>query len=102
LSARVAHNFHLELFPADQRFLDQQFARRRRVQAAAADGLELFRVVGDAAAGAAQGERGADHIGKPTPPIASEISFCTAQASSIEWATPERADSRPNLGHRPA
>ncbi len=57
----VADHFHLVLFPAQQRFLDQQLARRRQVQAALADLLEFLAVVGDAAAGAAQRERRADH-----------------------------------------
>ncbi len=56
----VAHDLHLELFPADHRFFDQQFMGRRRIQSALADGDELFLVVGDAAAGAAQRERGPD------------------------------------------
>ena len=50
----VAHHFHLELFPAQQRLFDQQFAGGRCLQTALADGFELFRVVGNAAAGAAQ------------------------------------------------
>ncbi len=57
----VAHHFHLELFPADQRFLDQQFAGGRRLDAALADGLEFLRVVGDAAPSSAQGEAGSDN-----------------------------------------
>ena len=56
----VADNLHLELFPADQRFLDQQLMRRRSFQAALADFDELFLVVGDAAAGTAHGEGRAD------------------------------------------
>ena len=56
----VAHHLHLELFPADQRLLDQQFGGGRQLQAAGADGVELFGVVGDAGAVAAQREGGAD------------------------------------------
>src|SRR5471030_2594964 len=56
----VAHHFHLVIFPADQGLFDQQFGGRRCLQAALADGLELFFVVGDAAAGAAHRERGTD------------------------------------------
>lgn len=56
----VADDFHLVLLPAEQRFLDQQLIGRRRFQAALADGLELFGVVGNAAARAAQREAGAD------------------------------------------
>ena len=60
----VAHHLHLKLFPAQQRFLDQQFAGRRGFEAALADHFELFRVVGNAAAGAAEREAGADHGGE--------------------------------------
>ena len=56
----VAHDFHFVLFPADQRFLDQQFRGRRGFQAALADGFEFLGVVRDAAAGAAHGERRTD------------------------------------------
>ncbi len=58
--AAVAHDFHLVLFPAEHRFLDQHLADRRGVDAALHD-VEIFvAVVGDAAAGAAQGEGRAD------------------------------------------
>ena len=57
----VADNFHLELLPAEQRFLDQQLVRRRSGEAALAHLDELVLVVRDAAAGTAQRERGPDH-----------------------------------------
>ncbi len=53
----VANDLHLELFPADHRLLEQHLARRRLVEAAAHDVLELVAVVGDAAAAAAERER---------------------------------------------
>ncbi len=56
----VAHHLHLVFFPADQRFLDQQFTGGRSFQPAGADLDEFFHVVGDAAAGAAHGEGWAD------------------------------------------
>ena len=60
LSARVADDLHLIFLPAEHRFLDQHFGGRRGVEAAL-DDLEEFRaVVGDAAAGAAEREGGAD------------------------------------------
>ena len=34
-------------------------------------------------------------IGKPVPPISCAIRRCTASASSIEWAMPDLAESRP-------
>ena len=65
LSFLVAHHLHLELFPAEHRFLDQHFAGRRGVDAALDDVDELRLVVGDAAAGAAERERGPDDGGQP-------------------------------------
>jgi hypothetical protein len=52
----VAHHLHLELFPAEQRLLDQQLLGRRGFEATLADFDELFLVVGDAAARATHGE----------------------------------------------
>ena len=52
----VAHHLHLVLLPADQRFLDQKLVGRGWPRTALADLDELFHVVGDAAAGAAEGE----------------------------------------------
>src|SRR5690606_27897462 len=60
----VADHLHLVFLPADQRFVDQQFAGRRQIEAAGADLLELFAVVGDAAAGAAYGEGRPDDAGE--------------------------------------
>ena len=56
----VAHDFHLVLFPADQRFFNQQLGGRRGFQAALANRLEFFSVVCNAAAGAAHRERWPD------------------------------------------
>ena len=60
----VAHHFHLKLFPTQQRLFDQQLIGGRGLQAALANGFKLFGVVGNATAGAAQGEAGADDSGK--------------------------------------
>ena len=60
LSRSVAHDLHLEFFPAEHRFLDQHFVGRRGVDAALDDLDELGLVVGDAAAGAAERERRPD------------------------------------------
>ena len=54
----VTHDFELVLLPAEHRFLDQHFGDRRGAQPAAHDLGEFLGVVGDAAAGAAQGEGG--------------------------------------------
>ena len=56
----IAHDFHFILFPAQHRFLDQHLRGWRGLKPAHHD-LAVFRqVVGDAAAGAAQGERRPD------------------------------------------
>ncbi len=56
----VADDLHLELFPAEHRFLDQHLGGRRGVETALDDVEELLAVEGDAAAGAAEREGGAD------------------------------------------
>jgi hypothetical protein len=57
---RVADHFHLVFLPAQDAFLDQHLGGRRQVQAAGDDLLEFLDIVGDAAAGAGQGEGRAD------------------------------------------
>jgi hypothetical protein len=62
--ALVAHHLHLELFPPQHRFLDQHLVGGRGVDATL-DDVDEFRLgVGDAAAGAAERERGADDGGQ--------------------------------------
>src|SRR6185312_12560263 len=53
----VAHHFHLEFLPADQRFFDQHFVDRREIQPARRDYIELLAIVSDSTAGTAQSER---------------------------------------------
>lgn len=60
----VTHDFHFEFFPAEEGFVNLNFADGREVDAAGDDGFEFFAVVGDAAAGAAEGEGGADDEGE--------------------------------------
>ena len=67
--AMVANHFHLELFPADQALFDQQLAGGRGFEAALADGLEFFCVVGDATAGATERETRPDDRGKAEQPL---------------------------------
>ena len=57
----ITHHFHLVLFPANQRFINQQLVGWGKVQTAFADFFELFAVVGDTATGAAHGEARADN-----------------------------------------
>ncbi|MNI15322.1 hypothetical protein D3C73_686180 [compost metagenome] len=52
----IAHHLHLVLFPADQRFVNQQLFGRGQIQTAFANLFELFAVIGDTATGAAHGE----------------------------------------------
>ena len=60
----VAHHLQLEFLPADDRLLDQHFVHRRGIEPALNDRLEFFDVVGDAAAGPAEGERRTDDQGQ--------------------------------------
>ena len=60
----VPDNLGLVLFPADERLVDQQLIRGRQRQATLTDLVELFPVVGDAAAGATHGEGGPDDAGQ--------------------------------------
>ena len=64
LSALVADHLHLIFLPAEHRFLDQHFARRRGVEPALDDAQIFLAVIGDAAAGAAQREGRADDRGQ--------------------------------------
>jgi len=59
----VAHDLHLELFPADHAFLDEDFRDRRQGESVADDVAQLLCVVGDPSAGAPHRERRADHHG---------------------------------------
>ncbi|SAA12983.1 Uncharacterised protein [Enterobacter hormaechei] len=52
----ITHHFHLVLFPANQRFINQQLFGWGEIQTAFANLFELFAVVGDTAAGAAHSE----------------------------------------------
>jgi hypothetical protein len=60
----VAHHLHLKLFPSQHRFFDQHFGGRRGVEPALDDLDEFGLVIGNAAAGAAKRERGADDGGQ--------------------------------------
>ena len=50
----VADDLHLELLPAEQRFLDEHFRDRREIESAGRDGFKFLLVVSDAAAGATE------------------------------------------------
>src|SRR5690606_9788368 len=56
----VAHDFHLELFPPQQRFIYEDLRHRRRFQPRAAEMFIFLAVVGDATTCATKGEGGAD------------------------------------------
>ena len=60
----IPNNFHLELFPADQGLIDQQFIGGRQVKTPGTDLLELIPIVGNTATGPAHGERGPDNAGE--------------------------------------
>ena len=56
----VAHDFHFEFFPAEERFFDKDFVVERGVKAAVDDGFKFFGVVGDTATGTTEGKARAD------------------------------------------
>ena len=53
---RIAYYLHFEFFPADDRFLDQQFPRRRSFQPALADIQKFLAIVCDTAAATTHGK----------------------------------------------
>ena len=57
---QIAHHLQLKFLPAEQGLLDQDLGHRAGLKAALADRPEFLGVVGDAAAGAAHGEGGAN------------------------------------------
>ena len=58
----VADDLKLQLFPAHHGLFDQDLVHQRCLEASRADGLQLFFVINQSAAGAAHGVRGAqDH-----------------------------------------
>ena len=60
----VPDHFHLILFPANQRLINQQLIGWRQIQTATADLFKFFPVVGDTTTGATHGKRGADNAGE--------------------------------------
>ena len=74
----VAHHLQLEFLPAQQRLLDQDLAHRAGVEAAEADGSKFLRVVGDATAGAPQGEGGANDAGVAADLVAHRLGLLQA------------------------
>src|SRR3546814_6422927 len=56
----VADDLHLIFLPAEERLLDQHLGGGRGIKPPGHDADEILLVVGDAAAGAAKGEAGAD------------------------------------------
>src|SRR5437667_8768130 len=50
----VAHHFHLEFFPAHERFFDQHFVDRRKSEPARSDYVQFLAIVSDATAGTAE------------------------------------------------
>ena len=91
----VAHDLHLVLFPADDGLLDQHLAGGRQVEALAHDIAQLVAVVGDAAAGAAQGEGGAQHQGEAQ--LVCQL-LCLGHAVGVAAARALKADALHGLG----
>ena len=61
----VAHHLQLVLFPSEHRFFDQALMHGREIEAAGEHFHQLFAVVGDAAAGAAERKRGTNDDREP-------------------------------------
>ena len=57
---QIAHQLELVLFPAEDRLFQQNFVDGREVEAASEEFEQFVAVVGDAAAGAAERERGTE------------------------------------------
>ena len=60
----ITHHFHFKLFPAQQRFFNQQLFGRARFKTTFADLDKLFAVVGDATTRATHREGRANHGGE--------------------------------------
>ena len=71
----VAHHFHFVFLPAEQRFLDEHFVDGREFDAAFGDFLKFLAIVGNAAAGAAEGVGGADDEGQAADFIGDGAGF---------------------------
>ena len=52
----ITHHFHLVLFPADQRLINQQLFGWGEIQTAGANFFKLFAVISDTAAATAHGK----------------------------------------------
>ena len=85
----VPHHLELVLLPPEHGLLDEDLVDGREVDPARGELLELLEVVGDAAAGAAQGEGGPDDRGK------ARRSRGPSRASSRFVAKPLRGTSSP-------
>ncbi|SPE58521.1 hypothetical protein SBV1_2740025 [Verrucomicrobia bacterium] len=72
----VAHHFHLELFPPEQRLLDKNFGDRRELQTTLGYFFELVPIVADAAPGAAQGKCGSNNEWEAANPFRDFAGFC--------------------------
>ena len=57
----ITHNFHFVLFPANQRFINQQLIGWGQIQAAFTDFFELFAVIRDTTTGAAHSKGRTDN-----------------------------------------
>src|SRR6266700_3618436 len=57
----VAHYFHLEFFPADEGFIDQDFVDRRKIETACCDRVQLVAVIRNTATHSAERERRANY-----------------------------------------
>ena len=71
----VTHDFHLVLFPAQQRLFNQQLVGRRQIQTTGTDFNKFLDVVGDTAARATHGKRWANNRREAQVGLRSERFF---------------------------
>ena len=86
----VAHDLQLQLLPPEDRLLDEDLADQAHGQTAADDGLELFHVVGEAAARPPQGVRGTDDH-READPLHDRLCLFHGCGRSRSWACRCRA-----------
>ena len=79
VSLLVAHDFHFEFFPAEERFFNKDFVVEGCIKTAGHDGFEFFGIVSDTAAGATEGEARTDN----QRPAADGVSDCVCLGHGV-------------------
>src|SRR5581483_8408985 len=71
----VTHDLKLEFLPAEHRLFDQHLVNGRKIKPAGKDVQQIFAIVSESSAGAAQGERWTDDDRKTDLPAEFETVF---------------------------